>query len=477
LDGKYLKIKDTVIEKILNAVAYVIAFFINVSKLLKRFFERLNLTDYKALVLEMVTYISVFIVAFICLIYVKQMISCDIQMMVYVNGVELGLVENTFVIDGSVRKIEREVNQYADEKYSCDYDIEYKFVNSKETTYLTGDDCHKFLNNICPLGIVDMYSVYIDGTYIGSLKEQSNAVKLIEEYKNNTLTELQVVDSKIVDIKLYSDIRIDFEQRIKIDLSEYDEIYEKFSGDKSISAASVTLFSENVKSEETKISETSLIKYAAIKHEIFTEVIKCEVEYRDSDKLYIGLEEQATEGSDGIYQLIYEYEYIDGDFYSEKLISEKFLIDPEPIIILKGAKQPPPSVSTGEFLYPLDISNGMPVISSYFAEQREEFDGDEYHYGIDIVVAENEYIYASDGGYVDYSNESPSYGNMVRVLHKNGMSTYYAHMVERLVEAGENVYPGQIIGKVGMTGVATAPHLHFEIREGMMPVDPLKYLP
>ena len=453
MNGKYIKMKDMIIDKLLNAVAYVIAFFINIPKRSRRFYRNLTRVDLRVLILTCVVYISLFMAGSICIIYIIQMLSCDIQIVAYVNNTELGFIENTFVIEGARRKVEYEINEHVEEKYRFEYEIKYDFVSSDEKTYLTENDCYRFLNNISSMGVINMYSLYIDGVYIGSLPGESELKKIVEDYQNSILYEIKNADSKIVDIKLYSVIDIVAERRIKTDLSEYEKVY-------------ATLL------DEVKLN------YTTIKHEIFTEVIKCSVEYRDSDTLYIGREEQSIEGSDGIYELIYEAEYRDGELYIENLISEKFLIEPEPTIILRGVKNPPPAVSIGEFIWPIDWIQGIkPYITSYFAEQREEFDGDQYHYGIDIGADESVYIYASDGGYVDYSNESPSYGNMVRIIHKNGMSTYYAHMVERLVEVGENVYPGQIIGKVGMTGVATAPHLHFEIREGMIPVDPLKYLP
>jgi murein DD-endopeptidase MepM/ murein hydrolase activator NlpD len=66
---------------------------------------------------------------------------------------------------------------------------------------------------------------------------------------------------------------------------------------------------------------------------------------------------------------------------------------------------------------------------------------------------------------------------MVKIGHVNGLITIYAHMNKYYVETGDPIYQGQIIGEVGNTGNSSAPHLHFEIREGAKQVDPMNYLP
>ena len=460
MNNKFNEIKDIIIDKALTVIAYIIAFFLSIPKRFKRYNKRVHLLfsglDLNEAVLSFVTYISLIIVTALCVIYIIQMLSNDVQIITYVDGNEIGIVENTFIVEGSRIRIENEINSLlkSDEKYVFEHEITYKFANTSEKVDVSIDDCYKYLNNISSMGVIEMTSLYVDGKYIGSLSNCQEFLMMIEEDRDNFFNDATSIDSKITEIELNNKIEIHNERRIKTDLSEYEEIRAMF------------------------VDNTVDLRYITITYDIFTEVIKCEVEYQDSDTMYIGLEQQTTEGSDGIFELKYEVRHLDGKLLSEELVSEQFIINPEPTIILKGTKQPPPSESTGVFMWPLDMDGEIkPQITSYFAEQREEFDGDAFHYGIDIATNENNFIYASDGGYVDYSEESHSYGNMVRILHKNGMASYYAHMSERLVEMDEYVYPGQIIGKIGMTGVATAPHLHFEIREGMMPLDPLKFLP
>ena len=97
--------------------------------------------------------------------------------------------------------------------------------------------------------------------------------------------------------------------------------------------------------------------------------------------------------------------------------------------------------------------------------------------GINLAVPEGTPIKASEDGVVAYAgNELKGYGNLVLVRHSNGYVTAYAHASELNVKRGETVKRGQVIGKSGQTGNVTSPQLHFEIRKGATPVDPMPHL-
>ena len=82
-------------------------------------------------------------------------------------------------------------------------------------------------------------------------------------------------------------------------------------------------------------------------------------------------------------------------------------------------------------------------------------------------------IYASKSGTVIISQYSSSYGNYVVISHGSGNTTLYAHMSSRKVEAGQSVTQGAVIGLTGSTGHSTGPHLHFEVTENGVRVNPL----
>jgi len=98
--------------------------------------------------------------------------------------------------------------------------------------------------------------------------------------------------------------------------------------------------------------------------------------------------------------------------------------------------------------------------------------------GIDLSVPEGTSVKAADDGVVAYAgNELKGYGNLVLVRHQNGYVTAYAHASELMVKRGDTVKRGQIIARSGQTGNVNAPQLHFEIRKGKVPVDPVQFLP
>jgi len=105
-------------------------------------------------------------------------------------------------------------------------------------------------------------------------------------------------------------------------------------------------------------------------------------------------------------------------------------------------------------------------------------DGQRRHDGIDISAPRDTPIRAADTGRVVYSdNKMRGYGNLIIIEHSNSFFTIYAHNKVNLVNERVRIQRGQVIGRVGSTGNAKGPHLHFEIRKGSKPLDPLRFLP
>ena len=112
------------------------------------------------------------------------------------------------------------------------------------------------------------------------------------------------------------------------------------------------------------------------------------------------------------------------------------------------------------------------VITSYGAKTNGKSND-----GINLAVPEGTPVKAAEDGIVAYSgNELKGYGNLVLVRHSNGYVTAYAHASELLVKRGDTIKRGQIIAKSGQSGEVGSPQLHFEIRKGSSPVDPLQFL-
>jgi len=100
----------------------------------------------------------------------------------------------------------------------------------------------------------------------------------------------------------------------------------------------------------------------------------------------------------------------------------------------------------------------------------------EFHSGLDISNMPGLPIESTADGVVRYSGWRQGYGLTVLIDHGFGYSTLYAHMSEIDVKEGENIKRGQVIGKIGSTGTSTGPHLHYEVWEYGLPVNPIKYI-
>ncbi len=97
------------------------------------------------------------------------------------------------------------------------------------------------------------------------------------------------------------------------------------------------------------------------------------------------------------------------------------------------------------------------------------------HIGLDYGCHLGDPLYAADNGVVTIAGWNGGYGILIEINHGNGFVTRYGHLSDLVVGCGQSVYQGQLIGYCGSTGWSTGPHLHYEIRYGGVPQDPLRY--
>ena len=147
----------------------------------------------------------------------------------------------------------------------------------------------------------------------------------------------------------------------------------------------------------------------------------------------------------------------------QQLIIPGGKIEEKQVVVAAPARSTPVKGS-GQFAWPT-----FGPIYTYFGP---------YHAGIDISPPYGSPIYAADAGrVVKMEKLNWSYGWYLVIDHGNSYSTMYSHVSEFLVDIGETVKRGQLIARVGNTGRSTGPHLHFEIHQNGVPVDPLGFLP
>lgn len=117
------------------------------------------------------------------------------------------------------------------------------------------------------------------------------------------------------------------------------------------------------------------------------------------------------------------------------------------------------------------------VSSLYGGRKSPTAGASSFHKGIDISGSYGDSVYAYKYGKVISSGyNSGGYGNMILIKHEDGSNTRYAHLSSVLVSVGDTVYGGQIIGRVGSTGISTGNHLHFEVLINGSNVNPYNYI-
>ncbi len=121
------------------------------------------------------------------------------------------------------------------------------------------------------------------------------------------------------------------------------------------------------------------------------------------------------------------------------------------------------------------VSSGW--ISSGFGERNDPFTGKKTtHEGLDFAGIKGSEVLAVASGAVIWSGSRPGFGKLLEIDHGNGYITRYAHNDQLLVNAGDSISAGQEIAKMGSTGRASSPHVHFEVLYKGKAVNPYKFV-
>jgi murein DD-endopeptidase MepM/ murein hydrolase activator NlpD len=214
---------------------------------------------------------------------------------------------------------------------------------------------------------------------------------------------------------------------------------------------------------------TPYIQYQTSGVEETDVLIPYETIEKRTNALYLGERQVEIAGVDGLRHVKRDVTRINGVIVSSNEISSETLVETSSATVLTGTLLAPGDVGivgeTGGG--PL----GRPLASWSFA--RGLGNG---HRGDDFLAPQGTPIMAAEHGVVVFTGPYSSYGNLVQIEHSNGIVTYYAHCDTINVATGQIVERGQQIGTVGITGNATAYHLHFEVRVDGVPQEPLDWI-
>ncbi|MEB3297985.1 MAG: peptidoglycan DD-metalloendopeptidase family protein [Candidatus Sericytochromatia bacterium] len=137
-----------------------------------------------------------------------------------------------------------------------------------------------------------------------------------------------------------------------------------------------------------------------------------------------------------------------------------------------AAQRSRPRLGTGRFVWP---AKGR-ITSPYGRRVHPVYRVARPHHGIDFGGRIGSPVFAADTGVVLFSGWYGGYGKVIILDHGASLATLYGHLSGIEVSAGTKVNRGQVIGRIGSTGLSTGPHLHFEVRRNGSPVNPAGYL-
>ena len=190
--------------------------------------------------------------------------------------------------------------------------------------------------------------------------------------------------------------------------------------------------------------------------------------YEEDKELEAGQTRIKVQEAKGSKNVLYEEVWINGELQSGKELSSIVTLEPVQGVIAIGSKSYYGDVGTGNFIWPIERVFITCRWGCYPGHQAIDLQNLYDYFGD---------VYAADSGTVIRKSYDDISGNYVIIDHNNGFKTYYGHFnVPAFVEEGQTVVRGQVIGQIGMTGFATGPHVHFEIRVNDVKVDPCIYM-
>lgn len=316
-----------------------------------------------------------------------------------------------------------------------------------------------------------------------------------EAYKNETQKEIETTGSMITDIYIDGDKTI---KEMKIPVTEdiytdattlaHDLVFgknsttntyvvqigdtiEKIAFNNQISVEEFLISNTDFTSENNLLYPNQEVVIGVTDPQISVVMNVYSVEDKESafgqeivedNEMMMGDEVITQEGANGLDRIAQNVKYVNGTINYVDPVSKEVLKSPVSQIVKRGTHYIPSVGSTTSWGWP---TNSGWTISSYYAWRINPIGGRrELHDAIDIAgTGHGSPIYAANNGTIAEAGYTYINGNYVVINHNNGYYSYYGHMSKILVKKGQVVARGQEIGKVGKTGWATGPHVHFGI--------------
>ena len=414
---------------------------------------------------------------------------------VFVDGENVGAVADQSTVEAAVSSVEAMGSRMLGYEYTVDNDISYRFALTLRSE-LDGEDVFE---NYFSTKMDDaeedglrLYAVALDGKRLGVIESKVEFNNLLQEikepYTNESTTSVEFVEEiQVIPVSFANQVlTIDQMRDILTENTTGETTYTVVSGDtfnaiayrNDMSMSDLKALNPDVNVNKLSIGQVLNVKELIPRLSIRTtervsyhQDIACPVQTQDDASIYKGSSKIIKQGEPGDAYVTANVTRVNGVEKERQVISSVTLREPTTTIKAVGTKPRPKTASNGYYKWPC-----RGKITSYFGYRRI-FGSKSYHSGIDIAGSYGAPIAAADGGKVTFSGYKGNYGYLVIITHDNGAQTYYGHNSSNLVSAGQRVYQGQTIARMGSTGRSTGNHCHFEVRIGGSAVNPLNYLP
>lgn len=411
------------------------------------------------------------------------------------NGVVLGTVSDPQVFEDVIDRVEARATEILGYEYTLEGTPSYDFALTEPDNVTPAAQFETYLFD--QIGeVMKNYTLTVNGQFIGAAQDRAVLDGVLEQIKAPYVNENTVESSFVGEVSITheytpSDVNQDAGAMLTALTANTNgqTVYEVQKGDTFMQIAydnDMSLEELEALNPDVDINKIYIGQLINVKEEIpflsvktvdnvtYTEEIACPVVEVEDDSMYQGESRVVDAGVPGEQVVNANVSYLNGVEQERTVLSTQVTREATNKVVAVGTKVRPSWYPTGTYIWPL-YGN----ITSYFG-YRSVFGSYSYHDALDIAASYGTTIKASDGGTVVWAGTGTggywSYGKYVVIDHGNGVRTLYAHCSSLLVSAGDHVYQGQAIAKVGMTGRTTGPHCHFEMQINGTPVNPLSYL-
>ncbi len=416
---------------------------------------------------------------------------------VSVDGVSFGLVESQQAVEEAIDRVEARASHILGYDYTLDQNVEYTFQMALKEDLGSVSPIETYLFD--QIGEVMKTSVLtVNGKMLGATDDGAALDALLSSIKAPYVNENTITAEFVEDVRVSKEYTAttaikevaSFEPVLKSNTMEQVDYFVQAGDTFSGIANSLDLSVKQLQALNPQVADPSKIQigdqlvvsqavpYLSVKtidNVTYEDAVAYETVTVDDPNNYQGRSTVVTPGQAGWATYNANVTYLNGVEQDRIINSTDVHVEPVTEVVAVGTKPRPKTMATDTFIWPI----WGRITSGYGS--RYIFGSYSNHSGIDIAGSYGAPIVASDGGKVTFAGTGTgsywSYGKYVVIDHENGYQTIYGHCSSLCVSAGERVYQGQVIAKVGSTGRSTGNHCHFQVKEWGVTKNPYNYLP